>query len=76
MYSRSLLFLAVLFSSIIVNAQKKALEMMKPGVTGKQIHTAVDEFINKSDFKGCFIHSTGHSLGLGVHDVGAGWLQR
>ncbi|MCJ7571995.1 MAG: Xaa-Pro peptidase family protein [Candidatus Thermoplasmatota archaeon] len=56
----------------VLNAQKKAFEMMKPGITGKQIHNAVDEFINKSDFKGCFIHSTGHSLGLGVHDGSAG----
>lgn len=56
----------------VLNGQKKAFEMMKPGITGKQIHTAVAEYINKSDFKGHFIHSTGHSLGLSVHDGGAG----
>jgi Xaa-Pro dipeptidase len=56
----------------VLNAQKKAFEIIKPGITGKQIHTAVDDFINKSDFKGCFVHSTGHCLGLEVHDVGAG----
>jgi len=55
----------------VLNAQKKAFEIIKPGIIGKQVHTAVDDFINKSDFKGCFIHSTGHSLGLGVHDGGA-----
>jgi Xaa-Pro dipeptidase len=52
----------------VLKAQKKAFEMMKPGMKAKQIHSTVDEFINKSSFKGCFIHSTGHSLGLDVHD--------
>lgn len=56
----------------VINAQKKAFDMIKPGITGKQIHNAVDNLINKSEFKGRFIHSTGHSLGIDVHDCGAG----
>ena len=56
----------------VLNAQKKAFEIMKPGITGKQIHNAVDKYINNSSFKGYFIHSTGHSLGLAVHDSNAG----
>ncbi len=56
----------------VLNAQKTALNMIKPGITAKKIHTAVSDFINKSEFKGCFIHSTGHSLGLNVHDGNVG----
>jgi Xaa-Pro dipeptidase len=56
----------------VLNAQKKAFDLIKPGVKAKDVHKTVDDFINKSQFKGCFIHSTGHSLGLDVHDGGSG----
>lgn len=52
----------------VLNAQKKAFQIIKPGVTGKQVHDAVNKSINQSEFNGCFIHSTGHSIGLSVHD--------
>lgn len=51
-------------------AQKIAFEKIRPGVKGCDVHNEVASFIDKSDFKGCFIHSTGHSLGLDVHDGG------
>ncbi len=53
---------------VVFNAQKIAFEKIKPGVKGKEIHSAVEKYINKTDFAGCFIHGTGHSLGLNVHD--------
>lgn len=56
----------------VLFAQKKAFDLIKPGIKGKDVHKAVDDFINKSEFKGCFIHSTGHFLGLDVHDGGHG----
>ena len=56
----------------VLNAQKKGFEQIKSGAKGKDVHKAVDDFINKSRFKGCFIHSTGHFLGLNVHDGGLG----
>ncbi len=51
-------------------AQKIGLEKIKPGIRASEIHDAVFDFIQKSSFKDCFIHSTGHSLGLDVHDPG------
>jgi len=38
---------------------------------GRDVHEAVNSYIENSEFKGRFIHSTGHSLGLSVHDGGA-----
>jgi len=52
----------------VLDAQKVGLKMIKPGVKGETVHKKVDDFINKTEFKGCFIHSTGHSLGIAVHD--------
>lgn len=55
---------------VVKKAQKKGLDLIKPGVRASDIHKAVFDFIENSSFKGCFIHSTGHSLGLDVHDPG------
>ena len=56
----------------VLQAQKIGIEMIKPGIEAHVVHDAVDSFIDISEFKGCFIHSTGHSLGLSVHDGGVG----
>ncbi len=52
----------------ILKAQQVALDMIAPGVNGKDIHQAVSDFIDSTKYKGLFIHSTGHSIGLSVHD--------
>ena len=57
----------------VLNAQKIGFEKIKAGVEAHTVHDEVDAFINKSEFKGRFIHSTGHSLGLSVHDGGVGF---
>ena len=36
--------------------------------TGAVVHNKVAKYINSTEFKGKFIHGTGHSLGLNVHD--------
>jgi Xaa-Pro dipeptidase len=61
--------------STVLLAQQKALEAIKPGVHANSIHQIATETINSSDFKGYFIHSTGHGLGLEVHDPGIGFAQ-
>ncbi len=57
----------------VINAQKKAFDEIKPGVMGKIVHKAAENYIDNTEFKGRFIHSTGHSLGLDVHDRGVGF---
>jgi len=56
--------------------QKQALEAMKPGESGKEIHEEIKEFFAKKGFpteqhegrwRG-FFHGTGHGLGLEIHE--------
>jgi len=54
----------------IKQAQQQAFDIIKPGIPAKMVHDHVQTFIDGTEFKGCFIHSTGHSLGLSVHDPG------
>ncbi len=52
----------------VLQAQQVAFQMIRPGIKANAVHQAVHSFIESSAFKGKFIHSTGHSLGLSVHD--------
>jgi Xaa-Pro aminopeptidase len=58
--------------AIVLQAQQEAITTIKPGIAASSIHHLTHEIIDNSEFAGCFIHSTGHSLGLNVHDVGIG----
>jgi Xaa-Pro dipeptidase len=52
-------------------AQKEAISAIRPSKNGKEIHAIAENIINNAysgKFKGRFIHSLGHSLGLEVHD--------
>jgi len=55
----------------IVNAQKIAFNELNSEVKANYIHKKVYSYIEQTEFKSLFIHSTGHSIGLNVHDVGA-----
>jgi len=57
----------------VLEAQKIGFETAKPGVKACVVHAAVNSYIDSTKFKGCFIHTTGHSLGLAVHDPGIGF---
>ncbi len=60
----------------VLAAQEKGLEMVKPGVSATDVHNVVcDTFENRgyetyrSGSKVGFIHSTGHGVGLDVHEL-------
>ncbi|UCF07519.1 MAG: aminopeptidase P family protein [Thermoplasmata archaeon] len=55
----------------VAAAQRLALDMIKPGVNGKDVHQAVFDYLEGTKYKGLFTHSTGHSIGLSVHDNSA-----
>jgi Xaa-Pro dipeptidase len=60
--------------SIVKEAQRKAIDAIKPGVKASDIHKIAADHIDSAangKYKGTFIHSLGHSLGIEVHD-GAG----
>ena len=54
-------------------AQESGIQMIRQGVIAEDVHRQVYNVIAQSEFSGRFIHSTGHSLGLLVHDGGVGF---
>jgi Xaa-Pro dipeptidase len=52
------------------DAQKEAFDLIRPGIPASRVHHHVRSYIDGTEFKDCFIHSTGHSLGMSVHDPG------
>ncbi|MBN2066499.1 MAG: aminopeptidase P family protein [Candidatus Thermoplasmatota archaeon] len=57
----------------VLEAQEIGIETARAGINACDVHRAVSKYIEKSPFAGRFIHSTGHSLGLAVHDGGIGF---
>jgi len=57
--------------NLIREAQQIALDLIRHGENGMDVDKAVRKHIDSSKFKGLFIHSTGHGLGLSVHDPGS-----
>jgi Xaa-Pro dipeptidase len=55
----------------VLEAQLAALDKIREGVKGKSVDLAARRIIDGSRFKGCFIHSTGHGIGISVHDPGS-----
>lgn len=60
----------------VLMGQKLGISLIRDGVRTKDVHGAIVEFFNKSGFKTevldgkrqGFIHSTGHGLGLQIHE--------
>jgi Xaa-Pro dipeptidase len=55
---------------VVLEAQLAAIDAIHDGASGKKVDAAARTIIDKSEFKGRFIHGTGHGLGLSVHDPG------
>jgi Xaa-Pro dipeptidase len=53
---------------LVREAQRIGIDMSVAGGNGRDLHKAVEDHINATRYKGRFIHSTGHSIGLSVHD--------
>lgn len=59
----------------VKEAQRLAIAAIRTGATAESIHEVASRYINRygnGRYKGRFIHSLGHSVGLEVHD-GAGF---
>ena len=52
----------------VLEAQRIGFDTAKSGLKAEEVHEAVNSYIDRTEFKDCFIHSTGHPLGLAVHD--------
>lgn len=63
---------------IVRSAQMLAIACIKPGITGEAVDKIARDHINSAaggKYKGTFIHSLGHSVGIEVHD-GEGFAPR
>ena len=54
--------------STVYRAQLIGFDAITPGVKASEVHDLVSSYIDGTKFKDRFIHSTGHSIGLAVHD--------
>lgn len=53
---------------LVFLAQQKAIAKIKEGAKAKTIHKAVEKTFEKENLNDNFIHSTGHGIGLEVHE--------
>ena len=53
---------------IVKESQKLGLKSVKPNVNCKDIDSACRQYIEEKNFGQYFIHSTGHGIGLEVHE--------
>ncbi|NIQ05909.1 MAG: aminopeptidase P family protein [Candidatus Korarchaeota archaeon] len=54
---------------IVVEAQKRAIEAVKPDVKAEEIDRKARGYIEEKGYGEQFIHRTGHGLGLEVHEA-------
>lgn len=53
---------------IVLEAQKKAIKVIKPGIKASYVDKVARGVISEYGFEANFIHSTGHGLGLELHE--------
>ena len=54
--------------NVVLEAQLKGLEVIKPGIKAKEVDEACRNYIEEKGYGEYFTHSTGHGLGILVHD--------
>lgn len=57
--------------NIVLDAQLKALESVKAGMTGSQLDGCARNVIEKAGYGECFGHSLGHGVGMEIHEFPA-----
>lgn len=53
---------------VVYRAQTESMNKIRENVNGKDVDLAARHIIDASKYKGRFIHSLGHGLGMDVHD--------
>ncbi len=52
----------------VSKAQAAVLDMLKPGMAGKEYDKVARDIIYAAGYEGCFGHGLGHSVGLEIHE--------
>ncbi|PAF42632.1 M24 family metallopeptidase [Helicobacter sp. 11S03491-1] len=53
----------------VLSAQEKTIELLRSGMSGKEIDGIARGVIEESGYGEYFIHSTGHGIGLDIHEL-------
>lgn len=53
---------------IVLEAQLKVIEVAQAGVTGAQLDGVARDFITEAGYGEAFGHSTGHGIGMEIHE--------
>lgn len=53
----------------VFEAQQKALDAVRAGVKAGDIDKTARDYIYQAGYEGCFGHSTGHGVGLDIHEL-------
>lgn len=53
----------------VKQAQQNALETVRDGVSCQTVDQAARSYIDAAGYQGCFGHSTGHGVGLEIHEA-------
>ena len=53
--------------ALVLQAQRRAIKAIRPGVTGAQVDAAARDFLKTKGYGKAFLHSTGHGLGKAIH---------
>lgn len=53
----------------VLKAQKKAIEKIRPGISGVELDTYARDYIKEAGYGKYFGHGTGHGIGLDVHEL-------
>ena len=54
---------------IVLEAQSKAMQAIRPGILGRDIHAVAADYIASKGYGERFGHGLGHGLGLDIHDA-------
>ena len=54
--------------SVVYKAQNESMKAIRANINGKDIDKIARDIIDASPYKGRFIHSLGHGVGMDVHD--------
>ena len=54
---------------IVREAQARALDALRPGITGKELDAIARDYIAEKGYGACFGHSLGHGFGLLIHEA-------